>query len=99
MYNRHKDTQDSADLLDFFDHPQSRRQRQYEAVRAFIKERTPAEEVALRLGYTPATVYALVRDARAGKIRLFPEETSEKGSLGQADLAFLFGLTYYCSYL
>jgi transposase len=73
MYNRHKDTQDSVDLLDFFDHPQSKRQRQYEAVRAFIKEQTPAEEVALRLGYTPATVYTLVRDARAGKIRLFPE--------------------------
>jgi len=73
MYNRHKDTQDQVDLLDYFEHPQSRRQRQYEAVRAFIKEQTPAEEVALRFGYTPATVYALVRDARAGKIRLFPE--------------------------
>ena len=47
--------------------------RQYEAVRAFIKEQISAEEVALRFGYTPATVYTMVRDARAGKTRLFPE--------------------------
>jgi len=73
MYNRHKDNLKSLDLLDFFDHPQSRKQRQYEAVRAFIKEQISAEEVALRFGYTPATVYTMVRDARAGKTRLFPE--------------------------
>ena len=73
MYNRHKDTQISVDLTNFFDHPQSKRQRQYEAVRAFIKEQMTAEEIALRFGYASATVYALVRDARAGKIRLFPE--------------------------
>lgn len=73
MFNRHKDTQNKVDLEAFFDHPSSRRQTQYEAVRAFIKDGTPAEEVAQKFGYAAATVYALARDARTRKIRLFPE--------------------------
>lgn len=73
MYNRHKDTQALVDLAAFFDHPFSRRQCQYEAVRAFVKDQMPAEDVARKFGYTAATIYALVRDARTGKIRLFPE--------------------------
>lgn len=73
MYNRHKDTQSPIDLSAYFDQPQSKRQRQYEAVRAFIKEHMPTEQVAQKFGYTPATIYALIRDARAGKIQLFPE--------------------------
>ena len=73
MYNRHKYTQSPIDLSAYFDQPQSKRQRQYEAVRAFIKEHMPTEQVAQKFGYTPATIYALIRDARAGKIQLFPE--------------------------
>jgi transposase len=73
MYNRHKNTQAPVDLAAFFDHPSSRRQCQYEAVRAFVKDQIPAEEVAQKFGYTAATIYALIRDARTGKIRLFPE--------------------------
>jgi len=73
MFNRHKDNQNKVDLEAFFDHPSSRRQCQYEAVRAFVKDRMPAEEVAFKFGYVAATVYALVRDARTGKISLFPE--------------------------
>lgn len=73
MFNRHKDNQNKVDLEAFFDHPSSRRQCQYEAVRAFVKDRMPAEEVAFKFGYAAATIYTLVRDARKGKICLFPE--------------------------
>ena len=42
-------------------------------MRAFVKDRMPAEEVAFKFGYVAATIYALIRDARTGKICLFPE--------------------------
>lgn len=64
---------DKIDLLKFFDEPISERQRQYEAVRAFIKERLSAKAVADRFAYNVTTVYSLVRDAKAGKLNLFPE--------------------------
>jgi len=73
MFNRHKDNQNKVDLEAFFDHPSSARQKQYEAVRAYVKDRMSAQEVALKFGYLAATIYALVRDARKGKTTLFPE--------------------------
>lgn len=73
MFKRQKDTQNKVDLEAFFDHPLSRRQCQYEAVRAFVKEGMSAEEVALKFDYVAATVYALIRDSRSGKISLFPK--------------------------
>ena len=62
-----------VDLLNFFNEPASERQRQYEAIRAFIKERQPAKMVAERFNYKITTIYSLVRDAKAGKLNLFPE--------------------------
>jgi len=74
MINRQKTTQNNGgDLYDYFENPVSSRQRQYEAVRAVVFERQSPRKVAKRYGYKPATLYALVRDARAGKLRLFPE--------------------------
>jgi hypothetical protein len=73
MYNRHNDNLSAIDLLGYFDNPSSKKQRQYEAVRAFIKDGITAEEAARKFGYATATIYALTRDARAGKIHLFPE--------------------------
>ncbi len=73
MPNRHNNTLCAVDLQGFFDNPASRRQRQYEAVRAFIKDNATTHEIANKFGYTTATVHALVRDARAGKLQLFPE--------------------------
>ena len=70
MFNRHKDNQNKVDLETFFDHPLSRRQCQYEAVRAFVKDCMSAEEVASKFGYVAATIYALVRDAKTGNIIL-----------------------------
>ncbi|MFW0860481.1 MAG: helix-turn-helix domain-containing protein, partial [Dehalococcoidia bacterium] len=74
MNNRHNDNQlnDRFDLTSFFDQPLSNRQKQYEAVRAIIKDGMLAEAVAGKFGYKTSTIYALVRDARSGKLDLFP---------------------------
>ena len=60
------------DILNYFLTPASNRQKQYEAVRAFIVDKLSAEEVAAKFGYKLSTVYTIVRDARAGKLQLFP---------------------------
>jgi len=75
MYNRQNNTlnKEGVDLLKFFNEPVSERQRHYETIRAFIKERLPAKTVAERFSCKVATVYSLVRDAKAGKLSLFPE--------------------------
>ncbi len=49
-------------LNDYFQSPQHHAQKQYEAVRAFIVEHQSAEQVAKQFGYTPATIYWLVKD-------------------------------------
>ena len=59
-------------LFDYFLSPESNRQKQYEAVRAFIVENLSAEEVAEKFGYQVSTIYAIVRDVKAGKLQLFP---------------------------
>jgi transposase len=62
----------SFDLLQYFQQPVSPRQKQYEAVRAVVVDRQPAETVAEQFGYSIGTVYSLLRDAKAGKLELFP---------------------------
>jgi len=59
-------------ILDYFISPVSNRQKQYEAVRAFIVDKQSAEDVAAKFGYQVSTVYTIIRDARAGKLQLFP---------------------------
>ena len=59
-------------IVDYFINPSSKRQNQYEAIRAFIVEKLSADEVATKYGYQTSTVYALIRDAKAGKLELFP---------------------------
>lgn len=60
------------DLLDFFKKTSSQRQKQYEAVRAVVLEKQPLQSVAKLFGYKPSTLYSLLRDAKAGKVELFP---------------------------
>ncbi len=60
------------DLLDYFKNPVSHRQKQYETIRAIAIGGESIEDVAKRYGYKASTVYSLLRDARAGKIELFP---------------------------
>ena len=59
-------------LTDYFSHPDNQRQKQYEAVRAIIIDNKTAEETAKKFGYKTSTVYSLLRDAKAGRIELFP---------------------------
>lgn len=56
---------------DFFRRPRSPAQRQYEAVRAFFLDGLPAAQAAARFGYRPATLNALCRDFRQGRLRFF----------------------------
>lgn len=51
-----------------FTRPTQPNQRRYEALRAYFVEGASASEVAARLGYTRATVEALVRDYRNGRL-------------------------------
>lgn len=60
------------DLFDYFKNPVSNRQKQYETIRAITIEGASIEDAAKRYGYKASTVYSLLRDARAGKIELFP---------------------------
>ncbi len=73
-YNRHNKTLISPkiNLPDYFKNPDSPRQKQYETIRAIALDGEAIETVAKRYGYMPGTVYSLLRDARAGKIELFP---------------------------
>jgi len=75
MFNRHNKAIDNTkiDLTGYFNNPAAQRQKQYEAVRAVVIEHTPIKTVARKFGYKPATLYSLLKDARAGKITLFPE--------------------------
>lgn len=67
----------TIDLSDFFNNPASPRQKQYEVIRAIIIDENSIEEAAKRYGYKPSTVYSILKDAKAGKIELFP--TVKKG--------------------
>jgi len=59
-------------LEDYFLYPKLKRQRQYETVRAFAIDKLSAEEIASQYNYSVNTVYALVKNSKAGKIKLFP---------------------------
>ena len=83
MENRQNKTlkNERLDLADFFCNPDSVRQKQYEAVRAIVIENKSHKTVAKRFGYKLSTLYSIHRDAKAGKLKLFPEITH--GSAGR----------------
>ena len=66
---------DALDLEKYFHSPTSPRQKQYEAVRAITIDGQTVEAVAQKFGYKAATVYSLLRDAKARRIELFPTVT------------------------
>lgn len=74
MTNRQNKTLINSEfnLADYFINPTTPRQKQYEAIRAIIIDGESVEDVAKRYGYKTATVYSLLRDAKAGKVELFP---------------------------
>lgn len=83
MFNRHKKTQkkEKLDMADYFQNPVSQRQKQYEAVRAAIVEKRSVDTVATQFGYKASTIYSLIRDAKTGKVELFP--TVHRGPQGK----------------
>ena len=74
MVKRHNKTLNcgTVDLTNFFKKPSSPRQKQYEVIRAITIDGELIEEAAKRYGYKASTVYSLLRDAKAGRIKLFP---------------------------
>ena len=60
------------DITTYFLDPPSKRQKQYEALRAFAVEKLSAQEVATKYGYQTSTIYAMIRDVKAGNLELFP---------------------------
>jgi len=74
MYNSHNSTliKKIVYLEKFFDEPASSRQKQYELVRAVVKEKMSTEDAAEKFGYKTSTAYTIVRDSKAGKLELFP---------------------------
>lgn len=70
MTNRHNKT--LIDMAGYFKKPAFPKQKQYEAIRAIVIDGKPIEVAAKRYGYKAGTIYSLLRDARAGKIELFP---------------------------
>lgn len=74
MSNRHNITLNNywSNLVEYFKNPQSPRQKQYEAVRAIVHDKLPMGEVAEQFGYETSTLYSLLRDAKRGRLELFP---------------------------
>jgi len=63
----------TLDLDNYFRNPVSPKQRQYELIRALTLDEVSIEEAAEKYNYKVTTVYSLLRDAKSGKIKLFPE--------------------------
>jgi hypothetical protein len=60
-------------LKTYFSKPSVPRQRQYEAIRTIVLDKMPVVDAAKKYGYTISTLYTFLRDAKSGKLRLFPE--------------------------
>ena len=56
---------------EFFLQPETAPHRQYEALRAYLCEGGSAKQVAKHFGYSPATLYALARELRGGRLHFF----------------------------
>ena len=63
----------NVDLVRFFNEPSSSRQKQYEVVRAIIIDKLSVERVSKKYGYKISTIYSLIKDAKSGRLLLFPE--------------------------
>ena len=61
------------DPIEFFSQPNTPRQKQYEALRAFYVDKIPAKKVAAKFGYTLSTFYSLTKEFRVTLIQEQPE--------------------------
>ena len=64
------------DLKSFFLAPKTTKQRQYEALRAYVIEQASARQAAERFGFTEKSLYALAYDLRRTKLDFFPKRTT-----------------------
>jgi transposase len=56
---------------EYFTRPAEPAQRRYEALRAYLLDGEPAEVAGARFGYSPATIYQMAAELRAGRSRFF----------------------------
>jgi len=63
----------NIDLELFFKNPDSKKQKQYEAVRAFVVDKLSAREVAEKFNYKLSSVYTFIKMAKSGELVFFPE--------------------------
>jgi len=64
----------NIDLVPFFLNPKSKKQKQYEAVRAFVVDKISAQQVADKFGYQLSSVYTFIKKTKSGEIDFFPEQ-------------------------
>jgi transposase len=57
---------------DFFLRPKTARQRQYEALRAYLVDGLPATDAAKRFGYSELSLHSWCRELRKGRLEFFP---------------------------
>lgn len=63
-----------ANIIDldlFFSNPAAKKQKQYEAVRAFVVDKLSAQEVAHKFNYKLSSVYTFVKDVKTGSLDFF----------------------------
>ena len=65
---------ENIDLKMFFLQPVEKKQKQYEAVRAFAVDGMSAQEVADKFGYKLSSVYTFIKNAKSGELNFFPEQ-------------------------
>jgi len=64
----------NIDLKMFFLQPVEKKQKQYEAVRAFAVDGLSAQEVADKFGYKLSSVYTFIKNVKSGELNFFPEQ-------------------------
>lgn len=64
-------------MNNFFENPNNKKQKQYEAVRAFIVDKISAKDVANKFGYEISSIYTFIKLAKKGEITFF--ESSKTG--------------------
>jgi transposase len=60
--------------IEFFLDPASKKQRQYEAIRAFVVDQLSAQQVADKFSYKLSSVYTFIKKAKSGELDFFPEQ-------------------------
>jgi len=63
----------NIDLELFFKNPDLKKQKQYEAIRAFVVDKLSAQEVADKFNYKLSSVYTFIKMTKSGEINFFPK--------------------------